>query len=480
MRGLRSFIVSLVLLLLCSCSSAYPSSNTTSTLIRDASVPSELSIYSEYISSFDESSEILRIIEQKLNTKFTYVKPNINNPNMLDILLASGNIPDIFFSSNAPRGIKVNKWIKNNIISEYDRYFDFFPNIRQHIKKYSGSDISFDDKFYMLPVEFDKKTSINNCYQAIIRQDHFPNFDLVSSFNNIDFISICKEAANLGQDNYTIITSGIWGLFELYFDYLNNEDFYIDKNGVLNFILFARELYKDKLINSDFNTINKHIALDRFINGDASILITNINGVAEFKSIEIDNPEIEDNKLATIPLQSVNNSNDKEYRGGTYIKYQNDINKDIKAPEFLDYILSEEGRILLNYGIEGKHFRREGKKIYIQLSSSDGRSVTLDESDKASTLRYLISWNYGVDGFYYEDKYMAEFGDLGESLQYVEYMSQLPDTNSARRLISKSLNEDKLMELEKFASDNFLFLITSSENIDKDIDEFLYKLENFS
>jgi len=34
---------------------------------------------------------------------------------------------------------------------------------------------------------------------------------------------------------------------------------------------------------------------------------------------------------------------------------------------------------------------------------------------------------------------MAEFGDLGESLQYVEYMSQLPDTNSARRLISKSL-----------------------------------------
>ena len=65
-----------------------------------------------------------------------------------------------------------------------------------------------------------------------------------------------------------------------------------------------------------------------------------------------------------------------------------------KCLEFYDYLLSEEGKNLLKYGIEGVHYNvnEDGTKESLLAVDSDGFTQSIHQADSASMLYALVDW----------------------------------------------------------------------------------------
>ena len=61
--------------------------------------------------------------------------------------------------------------------------------------------------------------------------------------------------------------------------------------------------------------------------------------------------------------------------------------------EILEYMLTDEGTELVEYGIEGEHFKKEnGKYVSLLGKDVDGKELTLAKAAPASRLGNLSQW----------------------------------------------------------------------------------------
>ncbi|MGI5936222.1 MAG: hypothetical protein ACOX7I_05435 [Oscillospiraceae bacterium] len=132
------------------------------------------------------------------------------------------------------------------------------------------------------------------------------------------------------------------------------------EDGFKEYLTMMNQWYKDGLISSDFVTItDRHMFDPDAAKGKYGVFYANIAHVANLYNMATD----EGFELAPLKDATKNEGETLKFSGATYTRFSDNCLCILEGTEYLeeicrwlDYLYSEEGTILMNYGIEGESY----------------------------------------------------------------------------------------------------------------------------
>lgn len=122
---------------------------------------------------------------------------------------------------------------------------------------------------------------------------------------------------------------------------------------------------------------------------------------------------------------------------------------------FYDYLMSEEGYELLQYGVEGTHYTKEvvdGKNVYTSLipDEPNGLKKSLVQVDQAVYLSYLVDWSMGYtnEAVPNADKITVAQDNSGKHSSFEDYPCVVTSTYTRKYAAAKKIFEENINELE--------------------------------
>ncbi|MBD9009805.1 MAG: extracellular solute-binding protein [Clostridiales bacterium] len=455
----------------------------------------ELKVFSYMLSSekFKEGdSQILKYIKDKLNIEITPMAANANNWNeKLNLVMTSGDMPDIFVSFGTGINNKqYKKWIKMGLMSELDPDSTEYPNIAKVLKEFDYVKNFQGGKHYFLPIkgyQGDYKASDDSAYY--VRKDWLDNLGMKVPETRDEFINMMyafgqKDPDGNGAADTYGITSGskAYGLPYNMFDtgytgYEKKGDKYVSKmigDNMKNAIKEFRKMYKGGAIDPEFLIASD--LEEKFVGGKIGVYSS--KGIwydsiyNKFKQAYPDkDPEkmfaciasLKDNNGNTIKKQGTEN-----YYLMTSISGKASKQKQKKAKELLNFLLSDEGLKLMRYGVEGVHYKEtDGKTECLLPKNDNGEFKKLNEVEPAANLLTLATW---------DSSFIPEWGQFREKRLALldESMSNaVPDPFRGIVLDENKIDTTTQKELESMTVEKAAELTMNDADIDSEWDKFV-------
>lgn len=346
-------------------------------------------------------------IEEKTNTKLD-ITVSADIENKLQVMLASGDKPDIVQFSGDPLEMKLTK---SNVLVPVNTYFDKAPNLK---KVFDGglADIMkhSDNNIYAIPI---RGSSIDNI--PIYRKDWLDKFNLKVPTTLDEYYAVADAFSNKDpdgngkKDTYALSAFSNGGnvdispmdmVFSAYGTLLGN---WILKDGklvagevapgTLDALKFLNKMYKAKMIDPEFVTDNAARFKDKVLKGNI--------GAPVYRYFLMDSSNL-NNYYA--PLKQ-NNPNAEFVEGGILKGPNNSIGfrmltqrgwlktavvKDSKnvdaAIRVIDFLASDEGNKYMNYGEEGKDYTVENGVVK--------KTINDDQMKQAGIGQFKLAFNF--------------------------------------------------------------------------------------
>jgi hypothetical protein len=142
--------------------------------------------------------------------------------------------------------------------------------------------------------------------------------------------------------------------------------------------------------------------------------------------------------------------------------------KKVKSLEMLDYLCSEEGRMLMRWGIEGTHYKKDGDKYTSLLGNDDkGNPQVLSAVDPTCKLKFLVTW----DSDYIPENTQNRDEILKCGREGIENSN--PDPLVALALDEKAAPAETSSAIWEYTKETLVKIIAKSKDLDKDWDEFV-------
>ena len=142
---------------------------------------------------------------------------------------------------------------------------------------------------------------------------------------------------------------------------------------------------------------------------------------------------------------------------------------------FYDYLMSEKGYELLQYGVEGTHYTKEtvdGKVKYTSLipDENNGLKKSLVQVDQASYLSYLVDWtmSYNNEAVPNADKIVPAQENSGKHSGFEDYPCVVTRNYTNKYPNAKKSFQETLVDLEK--SNNAYYVGGAETNFNKATD----------
>ncbi|MCM3747854.1 extracellular solute-binding protein [Paenibacillus pasadenensis] len=381
--------------------------------------PVELSIFRWDFEGVDApDSAIYKRLQEKLNIKLKPIVASWNDwEEKLNVMIASGEMPDVFVSNGIGKPIQYKQWVKEGLLLNLSDEASKYPNIGKSLANFEVLAKSTEGKHYGLPIFNESgsgKNSING-HNILIRKDWLDKLGLKVPTTIDEFYAVAKAFTENDPDGngkkdtygYTSSSGGVWWQYPIFnaFDastgrFQKTADGKFEPEvispGMEQSVAFLNKMYGEKLLDPDFMLNTDEQKVEKFITGKVGMIVNNLNATFytditnKFQKAYAD----KDPKSIFTWVGTLKGANGKQRMdGSSNFWLQTSINAGIsdekkqKALELLDYLLSEEGQDLMLNGIEGVHYKLEGdKKVPI---------MTPEEKDKdfAFKLRTLVSWN---------------------------------------------------------------------------------------
>jgi putative aldouronate transport system substrate-binding protein len=332
------------------------------------------------------NDRIIAEINKRLNIKLTVkIVPEFSY-DKINVAIASGDLPDVV-TTQYPSA-SVSQWIKEGILLPLNDYLKDTPALKAKLD--NGLQwTAVDGKYYGYP--FVSGAEKSN-YTVQFRQDWLDKLGLAHPKTLEEFHSTLKAIVekdpdgNGKADTFGYITNkpnagDLLTAFDfvLYAHGLPYADYALNEKGEViprfehpsfkKGIQELRKWYEEKLIDPEFIVYDRPTKEQKFFQGKAGIMdgplfrhVSRIEG-----SLQQVNPQ---GKLGYAPPPAgpegkkgmATRSKSALFTGVTK-KSKNPQ----KAAQFIDFLLSKEGRNLLQLGIEGVHYTKQGDKInYIE------------------------------------------------------------------------------------------------------------------
>lgn len=395
----------------------------------------------------EETKRIMDYIENKFNVKFKFLTATTSGwKNVLNQYIGAGEAPDIFFHTHDEPAYST--WLQDNYLFNFSTLLDDYPNLKAAFERYPVDEMKgyLGGDYYSYPVVMDQDIATNsiNEHALYYRVDWYKNLvaknwkpssgrELVNptdpSFNYLNFYDLCEgytkgDPDNNGLDDtygYALTKDGgvYWWypLFSLFG--VNWDGWHQDESGnwvpdctsddMKEALFFIADMYDKGFINSNYaTTATQAVMKNEFVNGLAGMMCYNATypmgkGILDLmKAYTTDGKELSD-IVQAMPVPTNSHGEKTMFGYSNYYGFRainNDIgvSKKKKILEIMEWMLSEEGQTVLNYGLEGIHYERDDQGNIVSKLGLDknGYPKTLyDESVAPGIYRIkgLVSWD---------------------------------------------------------------------------------------
>ncbi|MBN2795092.1 MAG: extracellular solute-binding protein [Clostridia bacterium] len=368
----------------------------------------------------DHLDDIQKQIEEKLNIKIVPMPVTWDDYGEKYTLWASSNqLPDMFGTDTAGSG-EYYQWIEDGVIKALPSDLSAYPNVakaidRETVRIYTPE----DGKIYFTP-RITGDPEIQWAYNSLlVRQDWLDNLGLDMPETLDEWIETMvaftknDPDGNGLDDTYGLIGNGqvgsSWAGFGDMSGYWNKGDdgeWYLPIAGENAFenASFMRAMYKAGGLHPDFALHSSQEQREIFGSGKAGVLQRSaipqhlIGTHKEFRELSgIETPQAfkEIITVATPPLinEYVRYIDPYDYWSEVYFNGAMSDEKMEKCLELLDFLYSEEGIMLMNFGIEGVDYEMDGENVVSLLPmKEDGSRMQIEEKYPITASRDFAVW----------------------------------------------------------------------------------------
>lgn len=361
--------------------------------------PVELTLFLDNMNIVDGSYAKTEI-EKATNTKLNIIQAApAEMDNKLNIMLASGEIPDIF---QCETETMEGKLLSSGILLPYNEYWDNYPNIKNGRSEETWDLMRYKDgNIYSIGVE-----SQNPLYIMGYRKDWLDKFGMEIPTTLDEYYAFAEKCAKEDPDGngvddtfafggYTPLLfqwmDHIFGAFGVLPNYWMEVDGQIIDGAVLpgakDALVFLNRMYENGLIDPEFVTDDAYrwqskVKQGIFGAGITKLQIFDKNNWRNYYAPFIQsNP---DGEWAYGPVLQGGCDNPvgerMESRRGwvrTFV-YKDSPNVEA-ALRVIDYLMSDEGNMFVIYGKEGEHYKWEGDKVVRLISNEEVQELDLEK-----------------------------------------------------------------------------------------------------
>lgn len=398
-------------------------------------------------SQTEDTKAIIDVIQNKFQVKFRYINGNASGwETVLNQYIGGGDVPDIFFHEVGQPAYST--WRDDDYLFDFGKYLDEYPNLKEAFSRYDEKSMKtfLGGEYYGYPIVMDDQTDseIVNQHGMYYRRDWYQNLvdkewkptsgrSLLDpedpSFNYLNFYDLCEGFTNGDPDNngkndtyaYALTKDGgaywfypILSMFGVTYDgwhYSNEKNQWLPdctSDEMKQALDFMADMYDKGFIAQNYATgLTQTLMKNEYVNGVAGMMSFNTNynigeGILELmEQYETPTTKVKDICRAMPVITGVDG---KKHMFGYSNKYGfrsisnlASVNKKKKIMEIMDWMLTDEGMALLNYGIKDRHYKIENGKI-VSLLGTNANEVekTLYDSDVAPgvyRIKGLVSWS---------------------------------------------------------------------------------------
>lgn len=456
------------------------------------------------VSSYNDVS-MYKKLEEKTGVHINFIHPAAGQEaEQFNLLLTSGNMPDMIEYRWSRYTGGVQKAIDDGIIIALNDYLDYCPNYKKALT--DGNELS---DIYMKNSTTDSGmyygfTALNTGNYRIfggpcIRRDLLKKYNLempetIDDWTNV--LTVFKE--NGVKSPITGMLSALYSTNSLNFAgaFGVSGGWYVDgekmkfgpmENGFKDYLSLMHKWYESGLIDKDLATNTQTLVDSKIVNGDSAALLNGFLGSAlgRYLPQKLAEDSSWDLTGAAYPVRKSGEINE-------YPTMEPDVNRDhtigittgCKNPEaavrWCDNLYSDEGYMLVNFGVEGEDYNLvEGKPVYTDkiLNNADGLSIN-------EALLVSCRATSAAPGFNQAPEYLEQYYQYEQ--QKESFKMWEANTEAGRKHVTPILyptaEESDIIatisaDMNIYVSEQIWNFVTGAASLDK-YDEFRSELKN--
>lgn len=436
-------------------------------------------------------------LEKRTGVKIKYQHPAAGSvQESFNIMISSGDLPDlIYYPWEWYQGGAVKAIEDGHIITLTDKMEKYAPAYTSYLKEHEDIDRAVRTEsgdYFGFP--FIKGDSIL-CTSAglMIRKDMLDELGLEAPETMDEMYEVLTAIKKSGKVDFPysgdLYLAALWGLFSSAYNVL--PELYVDGSEVKfgaghkeykEFLTTMNKWYKEGLIDNGFATLDAKTIDSNMINGYAAM--TNGAGGSGMgvyiTTAKKKNPKYDLVALKTPVLKKGTRPMFGNYSpqvSGHYTAITKACKNVEAAMKYLDYLYTDEGHMLANFGIEGVSYEmKNGEPVYTDfiLKNKDGKSP----SDMMA--QYMLSSGTG-GGSVVDKRYITQYYQLDRQRDALEKWS---DNDAAEHempmlhIDAKDLStvSRQLTDLQTYTQTMTLKFIMGTESLDN-YDKFVEDLK---
>lgn len=370
-----------------------------------------------------EDAPVYKAIKDKLNIKLKTIFTNWDGYNdKLNVVMASGDIPNIFHAQGVDNMPQFISWVKEGFLLPISDHTAKYPNIDKALKKFDSFKQCTDGNHYALPVisNLTATSSALNDHVLWIRKDWLDKLGLSIPQNIDEFYNVAKAFATQDPDGngkndtygYTCSEGGIWWNYPVFNAFNTSTERFKKLNGqwvpeliqpeTKEAIAFLKKMYSEKIMDPEFSINTGDKKKEKFIAGKVGMMVMNGNWMYNdiYDKLKKAYPDKDPKSILAYTSGIAGKDGNKRLDGfpnfwlETFISGAAPQEQIDKSLELLDFLASDEGLTLCRYGIENVHYKKEGDKFVnlVTEKNENGSQMGIVELDGTAALITFFTW----------------------------------------------------------------------------------------
>lgn len=364
------------------------------------------------------------------------IVPDSDYTAKLSTLLATNKIPDIVYL-NSPSYISQNA--STGIFLELSQYLDQMPDFKKIFDQYPEmKKAMIGDKLYAFQMV--GKNEATNGMGVVLRTDLLKKNNLTLPVTFDELLDVLEKLKALYPDSVPITmrngakfnefktTAYMLGSGpELYYDYDVNGGSFVFGPAAENFkevLKFYRDAYSKGLLDPDFASSTTETFQSKLISGKALCFIDNSGFSIDYTNLlKQTDPDAE---LKFIPYlknsfgQTRAISYETEVNSGRYFAVRGDVKDPETVVKFMNWLYSEKGSDITNYGKEGVTFQYNDKgkpefiKDYVMRFKDESPAYYKVFADAGITKLNFCLWAGNTQQNFEISKMVGQWSDFAD------------------------------------------------------------------
>ena len=394
------------------------------------------SALSQTMSNFGETP-LAKELSEKLGVELTYIHPPLGQETeKFNLLIASNDMPDIIWwkwGDNYTGG--PSKAIQEKRIISLNEYKEHAPNFFKYLSEHKEADkLSKTDEGDYFGFTFIKDDEISLITDGpLLRKDWLDDLGLEVPETIDDWEKVLRAfkeekgaTAPVSTDTYGLAmfsngfntTSPLNGYYQE--DGVVKTGFY--EEGFKNYVTRLNKWYSEGLLDQDFTTLDMTTINSNILSGVSGATYNSIgSGIGRYMAAATE----EGYSLVGAPYPVGKAGDERKFTtisaivpGGYAAAITTSCKNIPLAMKFLDYGYSEEGHMLMNFGIEGESYEmKDDYPAYTELVTKNNEGLAFAEV----LGRYTLSSSSGP--IIQDHRYMEQYAQLPEQKQALENWS---------------------------------------------------------